>query len=118
MKIEAKELRIGNMLDYFGDEVIINSIRKDNTYYLGGKHKHTHIYSSIEAFKPIPLTHECADKLGYENLVEMACVFNNDSFIHIEISSSDLAEMTVSEAQNFYHSITRGKELEISPSKG
>ena len=53
--MDAKELRIGNYIERFKKVLQIDSIRKDNTYYLGGDYVGNGIcYDTIDAFEPTP----------------------------------------------------------------
>lgn len=73
-KLRASDYMIGNYVEFFKSIYIIESIRKDNTYYIGGKSLKTgsSAYSTIEAWKPIPLTEEWLVKLGFEKRIDGA----------------------------------------------
>jgi hypothetical protein len=63
--IIVNELRIGNLLDYFGCTTKVYSIKKDNQYYISAKMFNTDYYNVIDAFKPIKLTEEWLLKFGF-----------------------------------------------------
>ncbi len=109
--MEAKELRMGNLLltdyDYLVEVEFIHRNRFDcrecttGNFVLNGK------------YKPIPLTEEWIVNFGYEDLIDMAISFCKEcKYYGIEITSEDLRKIKVHEAQNLYYALTK-KELTI-----
>ena len=104
--MEAKELRIGNLIEYAGDYVSVN------TYHI----------STIEAgkepfksrYKPIPLTEEWLVKFGFDK--GTMCWFN-DTNIGFEFNAKGVVKWNqpkhikhVHQLQNLYFALT-GEEL-------
>lgn len=77
-KMKANELRIGNYLKYFDTIIEIDSIRKDNTYYIGGFKNHAKYYNDIDAYKPIPLTEKWLLDFGFTKVNEY--LYTNDNY--------------------------------------
>ena len=110
--MKAESLRLGNLvyrLDV-GNILCVDEISSS------GDIRFKDVLDSIfqiEDINPIPLTEEWSIKFGYECLVEMSCAFSVDSkYYGIEITSIDLKELKVHEAQNLYFALT-GKELTL-----
>jgi len=68
--IQENEIRIGNYLEYFGSIVKVNSIRKDNQYYISAEKFNTDYYNVIDSYKAIPLTEEILLKCGLKLITE------------------------------------------------
>ena len=123
MELTAQELRIGNLAHFKPNEdceslvvEIYNICRSYCRVYVDNELEEVMVYYSNKDFKPIPLTEEWAVKFGYENLVEMAADFSEESNYEIEINRLDFDLLSVHEAQNLYRWLT-GKELTIQTKK-
>ena len=116
--MEAKDLRIGNLVYDFTDHCNINILAEDLT--------------DVSNFKPIPLTEEWLIKLNFEkhyhlddqpeqgyyftleffnNTYEDLCLISNED-LTVELFPFSQVYNYVHEVQNLYHAIT-GKELII-----
>ncbi len=105
--MKAQELRIGNYLNPTGSFFSVISLSPQNILSID---KTNFGLNNNDDYKPIPLTDDWAVKFGYENLVEMASCFKDDSKYSIEVTSEDLDRLFVHEAQNLYFALTN-KEL-------
>lgn len=68
--IKANELRIGNLVDYFGKYKIVTKIQKEGIkYYLGCSDSLKDLmncYNEEDAYSAIPLSEEILLKVGFE----------------------------------------------------
>jgi hypothetical protein len=71
--MKANELRFGNLVDYYGEVVTINSI---DDMDVGFSDYVTFDYPSLEEINPIPLTEEWLVRFGFEKRISSVC----DSF--------------------------------------
>jgi len=138
--MEARELRQGNILDYYGQECIVLEILKNDyvefgyfTDSIGFNRKLTEKHSP----KPIPLTEEWLLKFGFESYNQKSyklniILDNKDTFLvfyshsggNIMMSINDpkndynlIREINhVHQLQNLYFALT-SKELEITKTK-
>ena len=80
--MNAKELRIGNLVDLYGQVETIYAIRNSGVDFYRGKTKKSVIMQSYvwEAIKPIQLTEEWLNKLGLKKIEEYCYELDN---IHI-----------------------------------
>lgn len=65
--MEAKELRIGNYVDYLGQNSIITDIVRDHGRYFIDTDKFRVIFLDSIDLNPIPLTEEWLKKCGFDN---------------------------------------------------
>lgn len=126
--MEARELRIGNLLDYYGQTVIVLDIKRNQNiecgYFndsIGFERKLTEKHSP----KPIPLTEEWLLKFGFEKIIGSNESNFTDGVYNLFINS--LGEVNfyffkegdwyqkidyVHQLQNLHFALT-GKELDI-----
>ena len=120
MKVEVRELRIGNLIGCDGNILIVEKIDIQNNigYSLFEKSKGQHVNSGNKYY--IPLTEEWLLRFRFkhtgngfyihiESLIELANI--GDSFFHCGIKGVSLRNVHfVHELQNLYHALT-GTEL-------
>ena len=112
--MEARELRFGNLVDYYGNIVTISSINDNDV----GFSNYVPIdYPLLTEIEPIPLTEEWLVRFGFEKIssswLRIGYFLINKYFdvewfgdqIHISLKN-------VHQLQNLYFALT-GKELEI-----
>jgi len=127
--IEAKELRIGNLINYEQTTHLITCINIDYTVSVwvdkkGKEHLYTHQSNEL---KPIPLTEEWLIKFGFKSdpyQDRYILVTNNGEFIihynktkgylelWLDLSLRTVDLKTVHQLQNLLHALT-GEELTI-----
>jgi len=86
--MEAKELRIGNYVNYFDKTVIISKIELS---HIGCSDKNSimiNCYNQKDAFKPIPLTEEWLLKFGFK---DRSRTLKNKMSYGIEIGKMEIA---------------------------
>ena len=124
-KIEAKELRINNLINHADRNGNIRVVTVESIHERGinvtGEMSYDCPYIeaeySYDDMSAILLTDGWAVKFGYENTVEMAVDLCDESKFHVKINGIDLRQMKVHEAQNLWHSLT-GQELEFKTKEG
>ena len=62
--MEAKELRIGNLIQYNGKEIAISPVGLSEYYYLSDTHAESK--TDKRNYEPIPLTAERLERFGFE----------------------------------------------------
>jgi hypothetical protein len=108
--MEAKELRIGNLI-WFNDaptlkgHCAVSDVSDEIIRTTGGD-------AYIDECEPITLTEEWAIKFGFECLLEMAMDISQCSKYDITITTNDLSKMFVHDLQNLYFALTN-EELTI-----
>jgi len=126
-KMKASELRICNLLDYHGQQVIVLEIKRDSAEfgYFNDSIGFERFYADIDFPKPIPLTEELLVRLGFnkskgKNLKEFIL---GDFIIYtypetgIELYYgvwSHIKIQYVHQLQNLYFTLT-GTELTLKP---
>lgn len=119
--MKAEELRIGNIVDYHGNEVTINSINDTDV----GFSDYVPIdYPLLDEIKPIPLTGERLFRLGFSEENVIRYIFRKGIF-EVGLDGLDFAQgrwtvrinkclmikiRYIHELQNLYYALT-GEEL-------
>ena len=126
--MNVNELRIGNLLDYNGKIVKVNTLAIDfhgNQTILASKENFLWNVSEIDGIKPIPITEEWLLKFGFRhvknnwyNIHAKGNTFNvylfEDSSYRVEIVSQSLGIFKhVHTLQNLYFALSE-KELVVS----
>lgn len=104
--MKATDLRIGNLVLFASNE--IKEVNLTMFKFIVNSEK----LNQAIPFEGIPLTEEWANKFGYDDLIDMACELALESKYDIEITSEDLKNLNVHEAQNLWKELT-GKELTL-----
>jgi len=114
--INAKELRIGNLVDFNGQVETVYAIRNSGVDFYRGKTKKSVIMQSYlwEAIKPIKLTEEWLFKFGFKNDRVLEFYRNDftDSTIIIDynficlLGYSHVKLKYVHQLQNLYFTLT------------
>ncbi len=113
--MEAKELRIGNLINVFryptdNGLTAIEVVAIDETHV---ELKDGFLVNHDTGIEPIPLTEEyAADLFGYECILEMISCLMEDSKFKIFIEVSDFIKLNVHDVQNLWLDLT-GEELKI-----
>jgi hypothetical protein len=130
--MEAKELRIGNLVDFRGQTETVYQIINSGVCFFRGTTKKGVITQSYiwEAIKPIPLTEEWVlkfEQFGKTDKEGTPCFFNGDNimlfdrggcfdaYLHSEVNGDLFFAARlfyVHQLQNFYHAIEK-EELTI-----
>lgn len=128
--MNANELRLGNLMNYYGNDVMVMAISKGSADfgYFTDSIGFTRHYD-VDFPKPIPLTEEWLVKFGLVQTI-IGFEFSNEYFpFSIEINSLGLAELQmefygggqykkiikhVHQLQNLYFALT-GNELHAKP---
>lgn len=65
--MKATELRIGNIVDYFGKEAVVTKVEKQGAvYYIGAVSGNLTIWNVEDSFEGVPITEEKLVELGFE----------------------------------------------------
>lgn len=123
--MEARELRIGNLVNYNGTHKEIGEVTGIMTYITGHKNininNRVDISYSIKDIKPIPLTEEWLKKLGFNKVGGLYGIYNgyfeliyNEDHISLIVENQWLTTKvnTVHALQNLYYALTN-EELTI-----
>lgn len=118
--IKANELRIGNLINYGYKVAIVNAIREDGG--LNVKLENTLLGAEFECFKPIPLTPEILENVGFINRdsywhsKDFSMFLEGDyyfQYISTPTSNGFLKVNYLHQLQNLYFALTN-EELEIN----
>ena len=124
MKLEANELRIGNLVDFNGQIETVYQIRNSGVTFYRGKTKKSVVMQSYvwDAIKPIPLLEEWLLKFGFEKDLDgfyrkkanyLIEVLFHDNGIIVTNQSVSLKHIEhIHQLQNLYFALT-GEELII-----
>jgi len=126
--IQANELRIGNIIDYFGNMCIVKSIKYDPAYYLivaTDTNGYTQYGNNIDAFEPIPLTEDWLLRFGFEkdSIIGLYILFKigyfkvwfdvkNNTYLIDNVRDIKLYIKYVHQLQNLYFALI-GEELKV-----
>lgn len=86
--IDAKELRIGNLVTYNGKEIAVGPSAISELYYLGD----THAKSEIDKreYLPISITEEWLLKFGFERIHHYYCMNDGSMNYHYELKGNKM----------------------------